>query len=139
MFNLDNDTRWILGQTPQTCRGIAARLRKIGYSVANTPEDEQAASIHWMLCVYEQHGGVWKEKGREVLRAADVELEPEDALYVEAVELAKREGKIGAAMIQRRLRVGYNRAARLLELMESRGIITGPDATGCRTLIGCQH
>jgi len=56
MFNLDGETRWILAQTPQTCHGIATRLRKIGYVVAETPEEEQAVSIHWMLKMYEQYG-----------------------------------------------------------------------------------
>jgi len=49
----------------------------------------------------------------------------DDDLYGEALELVKNTGKASASLLQRRLRVGYARAARLLDLMEDRGMI-GP-------------
>jgi len=48
-----------------------------------------------------------------------------DELYPEAYKLVVNSGKASASFLQRRLRVGYARAARLLDLLEERGVI-GP-------------
>ena len=49
----------------------------------------------------------------------------EDPLYNEIVEFAIKTGRISASLIQRKYRLGYNRAARIVDLLEERGII-GP-------------
>ena len=49
----------------------------------------------------------------------------DDPLYNEIYEFAVETGKISASLIQRRFRLGYNRAARIIDLLEERGII-GP-------------
>ncbi len=54
----------------------------------------------------------------------------EDELYEEAKETVVQAGKASASLLQRRLRVGYARAARLLDILEERGIV-GP-ADGAR-------
>lgn len=51
--------------------------------------------------------------------------EYDDPLYNEIVDFAVRTGKISASLIQRKYRLGYNRAARIIDLLEERGII-GP-------------
>jgi S-DNA-T family DNA segregation ATPase FtsK/SpoIIIE len=56
--------------------------------------------------------------------------EPDDDMFDDAAEAVFRAGKASASMLQRRLRIGYARAARLLDLLEERGII-GP-ADGAR-------
>jgi S-DNA-T family DNA segregation ATPase FtsK/SpoIIIE len=57
---------------------------------------------------------------------------PEDAgdpLYKEAVELVRREGRASISMLQRRMRIGYTRAARLIDTMEEKKIVGPPQAT----------
>ncbi len=49
----------------------------------------------------------------------------DDEAYNEVVEFAIQTGKISASLIQRRFRFGYNRAARMMDLLEARGIV-GP-------------
>ncbi len=49
----------------------------------------------------------------------------DDEAYNDVVEFAIQTGKISASLIQRRFRFGYNRAARMIDLLESRGIV-GP-------------
>ncbi len=49
----------------------------------------------------------------------------DDPMYNEVVEFAIETGKISASLIQRRFRFGYNRAARMVDLLEARGIV-GP-------------
>ena len=58
------------------------------------------------------------------------ELEPQeqaDPLLNEAIDLARRQGRASISMLQRRLRIGYTRAARLVETMEAKGIVGPPD------------
>lgn len=49
----------------------------------------------------------------------------DDPMYKEVVEFAIETGKISASLIQRRFRFGYNRAARMVDLLEARGVV-GP-------------
>ena len=49
----------------------------------------------------------------------------EDPLYNEIVEFAIKTGRVSASLLQRKYRLGYNRAARIVDLLEERGII-GP-------------
>jgi DNA segregation ATPase FtsK/SpoIIIE, S-DNA-T family len=49
----------------------------------------------------------------------------EDPLYDQIVEFAVQTGKVSASLLQRRFRLGYNRAARVVDLLEERGIV-GP-------------
>ncbi len=53
--------------------------------------------------------------------------EHEDELFTEAKELVISRGKASASMLQRRLRVGYARAARLLDMLEEAGVVGPPD------------
>lgn len=59
----------------------------------------------------------------------------EDPLFTRAVEIAKQNGSASASFLQRHLRVGYNRAARLIEVMESRGIVGPPDGARPREVL----
>jgi len=54
-------------------------------------------------------------------------IEPDDELYEEAKELVIRCGRASASMLQRYLKVGYARAARLLDLLEANGIVSPGD------------
>src|SRR5690606_28333132 len=55
----------------------------------------------------------------------------EDELYEEAVDLVRRLNKASVSLLQRRLRIGYTRAARLIDTMEERGIV-GPATEGSK-------
>jgi S-DNA-T family DNA segregation ATPase FtsK/SpoIIIE len=59
-----------------------------------------------------------------------------DPLLNESIDLARRQGRASISMLQRRLRIGYTRAARLIEIMEERGIIGPPEpGTGTREIL----
>lgn len=59
----------------------------------------------------------------------------DDPLYEEAKDIILQAGKASASYLQRRLRVGYARAARLLDLMESRGVIGPADGSKPREVL----
>lgn len=55
----------------------------------------------------------------------------------QAIEIVKAQGTASASMLQRRLRIGYNRAARIIEQMEDDGLIGPADgAKGRPVLVG---
>ncbi|MBL8667680.1 MAG: cell division protein FtsK, partial [Rhodospirillales bacterium] len=57
------------------------------------------------------------------------------ALYREAVEIVLRDGKASTSFVQRRLQIGYNRAARLVERMEAEGLVSKADRVGRREIL----
>ena len=78
------------------------------------PKDENAASAE---------GGA--DGGEEV----------DDELYQEAVRVVCEMGRASTSTLQRRLRVGYGRAARLIDLMEKDGIVGPPDGSRAREVL----
>ena len=63
------------------------------------------------------------------------EDEYDDPLYNEIVDFAINTGKISASLIQRKYRLGYNRAARIIDLLEERGIIGPPNGSKPREVL----
>jgi len=58
-----------------------------------------------------------------------------DARYDEAAELVIQKGQCSVSMVQRYLRVGYNRASRIVEQMERDGLVTPPGSGGMRKVL----
>jgi len=58
-----------------------------------------------------------------------------DELFDEAVELFRQENRASSSLLQRRFRIGYNRAARILDQMEEAGIVGPPDGSKSRELL----
>jgi S-DNA-T family DNA segregation ATPase FtsK/SpoIIIE len=58
-----------------------------------------------------------------------------DQLYDEAVRIVVETRKPTISYIQRRLKIGYNRAARIIETMEKNGIVSSALATGQREVL----
>ncbi|HKY54055.1 MAG TPA: DNA translocase FtsK 4TM domain-containing protein [Anaerolineales bacterium] len=52
-----------------------------------------------------------------------------DPLLPEAIDLVRREGRASVSMLQRRMRIGYTRAARIVDMMEDKGIVGPPEGT----------
>jgi DNA segregation ATPase FtsK/SpoIIIE, S-DNA-T family len=52
-----------------------------------------------------------------------------DPLFTEAIDLVRREGRASVSMLQRRMRIGYTRAARIVDMMEEKGIVGPPEGT----------
>jgi S-DNA-T family DNA segregation ATPase FtsK/SpoIIIE len=61
--------------------------------------------------------------------------EVDDDLYQEAVRVVCEMGRASTSTLQRRLRVGYGRAARLIDLMEKDGIVGPPDGAKAREVL----
>ena len=80
--------------------------------------------------------GYWRERVSNELDAPvpwekEAFSEPEqDDLLAQAIELVQRTGSASASLLQRRMRIGYPRAARLIDQLEEMGIIGPPEAGG---------
>jgi len=61
--------------------------------------------------------------------------EDRDDLLPDCIEMVVRAGQASVSMLQRRFRLGYNRAARIMDMMESRGIVGPADGSKPRTVI----
>ena len=62
-----------------------------------------------------------------------------DDLYDQAVAIISRDRKVSTSYIQRRLQIGYNRAARIIEKMEDEGVISAPNHSGKREILVGDH
>ena len=92
------------------------------YATAGTPVDAPLPSG-----VPLKQQALWEEMQKE---------EEGDPLYSEAVDLVRRQGRCSVSMLQRRLRIGYTRAARLVDVMEEKGIVSEPQGgTGVRDVL----
>ena len=104
--------------------------------------------IHGAFVNEEEIGRIcdhWKKQGAPVYKE-EILIEPEqidlddvdgagDALYGQAVTIVRELGTASASMIQRRLKVGYNRAARMVEAMEAQGIVGPADGAKPREVL----
>ena len=68
----------------------------------------------------------------EEVHENNLEMNEKDELYKTAVELVKNEGKASTSFLQRKLQIGYNRAARIIDMMEESGIVSKANHVGKR-------
>lgn len=59
----------------------------------------------------------------------------EDPMYEEAVKVVLQNDRASISLVQRNLRIGYNRAARLIESMERAGLVSAMDKHGNREVL----
>ncbi|OUX54608.1 MAG: DNA translocase FtsK [Pelagibacteraceae bacterium TMED287] len=58
-----------------------------------------------------------------------------DELYSQALEIIKSEGKASTSFLQRKLQIGYNRAARIIDMMEEKGVVSKANHVGKREVL----
>ena len=58
-----------------------------------------------------------------------------DELYGQALNIIKSEGKASTSFLQRKLQIGYNRAARIIDMMEEKGVVSKANHVGKREVI----
>lgn len=71
----------------------------------------------------------------EDLEKTNIPKEDKDAKFIEALKIASESKTISASFLQRRLKLGYNRAARIVEIMEQEGIVGPPNGSKPRKVI----
>jgi len=99
-----------------------------GGVVGGTPVDAVPQGIPLRPPVYE---------GKQALMFEDMSPQVRtDPLLDDAIDLVRREGRASVSMLQRRFRIGYTRAARLVDTMEEQGVVGPPEGgTGVRQVL----
>lgn len=108
--------------------GVSARPGYQGELGMQGPADgsEDVSQPPWLPGQETLQQPLWND-----VAAMEAAAEGKDDLYRQAVEEVRRSGKASISLLQRRLRIGYSRAARLIDKMEADGII-GPEQGGTR-------
>jgi len=75
------------------------------------------------------------DKGRDLEAGADEDADGNDELYEDGVRLVLEFGKASTSLLQRRLRIGYGRAAHLIDMMERDGIVGPADGSKPREIL----
>jgi S-DNA-T family DNA segregation ATPase FtsK/SpoIIIE len=140
------DSRTILGE------GGAEQLLGHGDMLFLPPGGGVPTRVHGAFVSDEEVHRVvadWKQRGEPVYidsitqGADDMDMrgqsglvdEEEDALYDEAVRFVTETRKASISAVQRKLRIGYNRAARMIESMEGAGVVSEMGSNGSREVI----
>jgi S-DNA-T family DNA segregation ATPase FtsK/SpoIIIE len=80
-------------------------------------------------------GGDEDEDGNPIFDSTGMGLAEGGDIYQQAVAIVKRDRKASTSYIQRRLQIGYNRAATIMERMEEEGIVGQPNHAGKREIL----
>jgi S-DNA-T family DNA segregation ATPase FtsK/SpoIIIE len=96
------------------------------------PDDDVHRVVEF---VKKQASPVYTEELQSLKQEEAKEEEGQDEVYEQAKELVISSGQASASLIQRRLSVGYPRAARMIEQMEQEGIIGAPGRNGRREVL----
>jgi S-DNA-T family DNA segregation ATPase FtsK/SpoIIIE len=95
----------------------------------------QGAPEYLTSITEEDGGGEAEEAAAPVAGAATMDQEEAGDYYDRAVAIVTREKKVSVSYIQRRLSVGYNKAASLVERMEKEGVVSAPNHQGKREVL----
>ncbi|MCL6482363.1 MAG: DNA translocase FtsK [Firmicutes bacterium] len=119
----------------------SARLHRI-HGPLVTEEEIVAVCDFWREQAHAQYNEALLQPPKEKDETADDVAVPEteeetfdDELYEEAVRIVCEMGRASTSTLQRRLRIGYGRAARLIDLMEKDGIVGPADGTRPREVL----
>ena len=66
---------------------------------------------------------------------SDTSESENDELYNEAIKIVRAEGKASTSFLQRKLQIGYNRAARIIDTMEEKGVVSKANHVGKREVL----
>jgi S-DNA-T family DNA segregation ATPase FtsK/SpoIIIE len=95
-------------------------------------DEEVRGVVEW---VKSQAAPVYDPVALESVQEPSVDEQERDETYERARELVMTTGQASASFIQRRLRVGYPRAARMIEQMEEEGLVSAPGRDGRREVL----
>ena len=130
----------LLGQGDMLYMAGGGRIRRVHGPFVSDEEVEKVVTFLKRQGVPEYLEAITAEpdEGGDV-GGMDSEGGSGDELYDKAVAIVARDKRASTSYIQRRLQIGYNRAARLMEMMEEQGVISAPNHQGKREILVGDH
>ncbi|MDP9347057.1 MAG: DNA translocase FtsK, partial [Actinomycetota bacterium] len=116
----------------------SSRLQRIQGAYIDEPQIEALTAFWGRQGEPELREDLLEEVEPEVVEKAggDDEFDPdEDPLLGDAIQLVVEMGTASTSMLQRRLRLGYTRAGRLIDMLERRGVISGYEGSKPRQVL----
>ena len=125
----------LLGQGDMLFMGGGGRVQRVHGPFVSDGEVEQIVGF-----LKQQGAPAYIEQVTEEPEdMPEMEVSAGDSLYDQAVAIVTRDGRASTSYVQRRLQIGYNRAARLIEEMEEQGVISPPNHAGKREILVDKH
>jgi len=128
----------LLGQGDMLFMGGGGRIQRVHGPFVSDEEVEKVVSFLKKQAVPNYIEQVTEEPPEEIADLLGGGGES-DSLYDQAVAIVTRDGRASTSYVQRRLQIGYNRAARLIEQMEEQGVISPPNHAGKREILAGKH
>lgn len=97
---------------------------------------KQQGAPQYLEAITRDPDSVNAESGNNVADPSDAE---QDVIYDDAVEFVVQAGRVSISSVQRRFKIGYNRAARIVEAMEAAGVVSTMQANGNREVLVPKH
>lgn len=131
----------LLGQGDMLYMAGGGRIRRVHGPFVSDDEVEKVVTFLKKQGVPEYLEAITAEpeEGGPDMFGLDGEPGSGDDLYDKAVAIVARDKRASTSYIQRRLQIGYNRAARLIELMEEQGVVSPPNHQGKREVLVGDH
>lgn len=118
---------------PQRIQGTWISEKEIESVVSSIKKDSEAVySDDIIESIEKAH---IKTKGRDKDNDQDEDVDESDPILNDAIDMVVDMGQASASMLQRRFKIGYSRAGRIVDQMEARGLISGYDGSKPRQLL----
>lgn len=128
----------LLGMGDMLYMGQSAGIKRVHGPFVDDSEVEQISSFLKMQAVPEYVTSVTiSDDDESSIDNAQIDLDDnsDDGLYKKALAIVRRDKKASTSYVQRQLRIGYNRAAIIIERMEEEGIVSEPGHNGKREIL----
>ncbi len=125
----------LLGRGDMLFREAGGRIQRIHGPFVSDEEVERIVTFLKSQGAPDYIGNVCDESSDLGMDTGSSASDEGDELYREAVAIVKSERKASTSFIQRRLQIGYNRAARIIEQMEAGGIVSAANHVGKREVL----
>ena len=125
----------LLGLGDMLYMGNSARILRVHGPFVDDSEVERVTNFLRSTAAPQYISAVTESVEDELASSGGVNNVEEDDIYTQAVNIVRIERKASISYIQRCLRIGYNRAANLVEEMEKKGILSEPNHSGKREIL----
>lgn len=127
----------LLGMGDMLYMGNSSKITRVHGPFVDDKEVERITEFLRNTGVPEYIPAVTQQTDEDYIEATDGQIDDssDESLYRRALQIVQLERKVSISYIQRCLRIGYNRAATLVEKMEQEGVISPPNHAGKREVI----